>query len=43
MADPFATKLSLMVHQYKLKCLVKRLGCCAESQTQNYNKYLKLH
>ena len=30
MADPFATRLSLMVDQPKLVCLVKRLDCCVK-------------
>ena len=29
-ADPSLTKFGLMVHHYKLDCLVKRLDCCVQ-------------
>ena len=29
-ADPFATKLSLMVHYHKQECLMKRVLCCVQ-------------
>ena len=33
-ADPFATKLGLMVHQHKLDCLVKVLDCSVVIQVK---------
>ena len=31
-ADPFATKLGLMVHYHKPECLMKKLDCCVQGQ-----------
>ena len=31
-ADPFATKLGLLVHYNKPECLVKKLDCCVQGQ-----------
>ena len=31
-ADPFATKLCLMVHYHKPECLMKKLDCCVQGQ-----------
>ena len=31
-ADPFATKLGLMVHYRKPECLMKKLDCCVQGQ-----------
>ena len=34
-ADPFATKLGLTVHYYKLGCPMKKLDFCVQGQGQN--------
>ena len=34
-ADPFATKLSLMVHHHKPGCLVIKVDCCVQGQGPN--------
>ena len=38
-ADPFATKLGLMVHHHKVECLVKRLDCSVVVQVKVTKKF----
>ena len=43
-ADPFATKLGLMVHYHKPECLMEKWDCCVQGQghskISNVNEYL---
>ena len=39
--DSFASKPGVKVHNYKLRCLVKRFDCCVKSQ--GHRKGLKFH
>ena len=40
-ADPFATKLGLIVHYHKLECFMEKLDCCVQSQGHSkISKYL---
>ena len=39
-ADPFATRLGLMIHHYKPECLVRKLDRCVQSQGQDQGECL---
>ena len=41
-ANPFATKLGLIVHYHKPECFMEKLDCCAQGQGHN-NKNLKIN
>ena len=34
-ADPFATKLGLIVHYHKPECFMKKLDCCGQGQSHS--------